>query len=553
MKLYIKGKGEITLTQNDYLAEGGEGKIFAKGGTAYKLYNDPNKMIPLAKIGELGVLQNPKIIRPMDVVFDKVNNPIGYTMRHLSNTLSLCQLFTKGFRDRNSISPNMMLELVKDMQKTFHHIHNNGLLIVDANEMNFLVDNTFKDVYFIDVDSYQTPNYPATALMESIRDRHSLGKFNQNTDWFAWGIVTFQMFIGIHPYKGKHPTYNGMNERMEKNISVLSKDVGIPPVCQPFANIPPTLLAWYSAVFQEGKRIPPPIDYDGMTVITTQVIRHIAGTDKFEINLLHTAVDDIAEYLSCNGVRITLTTDKASSCAGQVYIALTDKMGSDYYAHIENGIVALSDKRGKAVGVNIAAEQMASYSGHVYFKNGAKMFRLELHEMKSGIIASARQVGNVHEKATKMYDGIAIQNIFGTAHLMFFPQPNVNRDFAIPEIKGKIVDAKYDNRVAMVIAVDKQGKYNRYVLRFSKDFDKYEVLQTVPDITFTGINFVVIDKGICCHINEKGEVELFTNQIGNGLMKIVDDPMVKTDMRLFKDGDQVLFAKGKEMYTLKMK
>src|SRR5207248_7337064 len=112
-------------------------------------------------------------------------------------------------------------------QEGVRHVHERGILIVDLNEMNFLLDASVEEILFIDVDSYQTPGFPATALMESIRDRHA-ARFSQATDWFSFGIVSFQMFTGIHPYRGKHPTLTGLDARMERNVSVLNPEVAVP-------------------------------------------------------------------------------------------------------------------------------------------------------------------------------------------------------------------------------------------------------------------------------------------------------------------------------------
>lgn len=552
MKVYIKGKGEVDLSQNDFLAQGGQGSVWGKGGIAYKVYTDPAAMIPSAKIHELSVLTDPKIIRPQDILLDRKNNPIGYTMRHLNNTVALCQLFTKGFRDRNAITPEIVLDLVKDMQKTYQHIHSANILVVDGNEMNFLVGSGFNEVYFIDVDSYQTQNYPAVALMESIRDRHCNGKFDKNTDWFAWGIVTFQLLIGIHPYKGKHKTINGLDDRMVNNVSVLRKEVGIPPVCQPFTVIPSTLRDWYKAVFDDGKRLPPPFDYAGVIILTAD-IRHITGTDKFEVKLLETSDADIVEFLSTGGVKVTVTTKMTKSAGGPISIGVGPRMGTVVFGTVQNNFASLSLNSGQKLPFNFAAEQMTAYDGRIYFKNGTTVYQVDINELKTSTIPAPRAVSNVHEKATKLFDGIAIQNLFGTAFITVFPEKDMSYTLQVKEIKGKIVDAKYSDRIVMVVAVDSAGKYNRYVLRLSKDFSSYEVFQTVQDIVHTGLNFTVLPKGICCHINEKNEVELFTNQPGNTVMKVVSDPMISSDMRLSRDGNDVLFAKGKELYLLKMK
>ncbi len=256
MDVYVKGQ-KVRLTPSEFKAQGGEGAVYVKGQTAYKVYADPAKMIPSAKIGELSALTLPDIIRPQDVLLDNRRAPVGYTMRSVPDAVVLCQTFPRAFRERMGVTPDAMLHLVRALQEGVAHVHAQGILIVDLNEMNFLIDPQFRHVFFIDVDSYQTPHFPATALMESVRDRHATA-WNAGTDWFSFAVVSFQMFVGIHPYKGKHPALKTLEERMQANVSALHPAVSIPAACLPFDVIPRVYRDWYRAVLDQGQRLPPP-------------------------------------------------------------------------------------------------------------------------------------------------------------------------------------------------------------------------------------------------------------------------------------------------------
>src|SRR6478736_593639 len=194
----VNGKN-LMLKQSDYKAAGGEGVVYVKNGNAYKIYHDASKMIAVGKIQELSALTMPNILGPKDIIYHN-NTPVGFVMRYVSDTEFLCKLFTKGFRDKMGVTPDQINHLVKGMQDTLHEIHNKNILVVDYNEMNFLVNRGFDTVYNIDVDSYQTPSYRATAIMESIRDRKvKSGKFTKESDWFSFATVAFQMYMGTHP------------------------------------------------------------------------------------------------------------------------------------------------------------------------------------------------------------------------------------------------------------------------------------------------------------------------------------------------------------------
>ena len=244
-RYFVQGKGEIRLARTNFKAQGGEGSIYVKGATAYKIYADPARTIQRAKIAELTVLTEPNIIRPLDLILNGKNIAVGYSMRHVGKAYALCQLFPKAFRQRNNLTTEITLRLVRRLQEGVAHIHSKGILVVDLNELNFLVSADFREIFFIDVDSYQTPSFPATVLMESIRDRHA-SRFTVDSDWFSFAVVSFQMFTGIHPFKGTYPPLQNLADaearldaRMRANISVLHRGVSVPMSCLSFSTIPP--------------------------------------------------------------------------------------------------------------------------------------------------------------------------------------------------------------------------------------------------------------------------------------------------------------------------
>ncbi|HEX7773949.1 MAG TPA: hypothetical protein VF435_16120, partial [Pyrinomonadaceae bacterium] len=243
-RYFVPGEGYVQLGRMEFKAQGGEGAVYVKGPTAYKIYADPSRCIAQAKIDELSSLVQSNIIRPVRLILDNKNTPVGYTMRAVGKAHSLCRLFPKAFRQRNNITPEITLRLVRQLQTGVLHVHTNGVLIVDLNEMNFLVSADFAELFFIDVDSYQTPSFPATALMESVRDRHAT-THTTSSDWFAFAVVSFQIFVGIHPFKGtyaplQHLPDNAakLDARMRGNISVLHSGVTVPAACLPFSVIP---------------------------------------------------------------------------------------------------------------------------------------------------------------------------------------------------------------------------------------------------------------------------------------------------------------------------
>src|SRR5690349_20943476 len=92
-RYFVPHKGYIRLGQSEFKAQGGEGAVYVKGSSAYKIYADPARCITQAKIDELSALIEPNIIRPLELMLDSRNRPVGYSMRSAGQTYSLCQLF----------------------------------------------------------------------------------------------------------------------------------------------------------------------------------------------------------------------------------------------------------------------------------------------------------------------------------------------------------------------------------------------------------------------------------------------------------------------------
>ena len=450
MKVFIKGKGEISLTKNDFIAAGGEGSVYAKNGIAYKIYNDKSKMIPLGKIQELSIVKNKNIIKPENIILDEKNNVIGYTMRFVSDTYALCQVFPKAFRQREGMTHQQSFNLVRKMQDLMKELHDNKILCVDFNEMNILCDNTFSDVYLIDVDSVQTPSFPATALMESVRDRHSNGTFNEGTDWFAFGITSFQTLIGIHPYKGKHASIKDIDERMKRNISVLNKDVSVPPVCYDFSVIPSNYLKWYEAIFEHGKRVAPPFGNEVLQLIV-QKIQTITGNNKFDIKELKDFYSNVKILYNCVGIELVVTekcvylNNKELNNDNYFWCSISAKKNIPIFGKIKNktlnliNAITLQD-----IPCNVETDQIVSYNNTLYIKSGESICIVEFVETGTNVIATFKKIANVMPNSTKLYEGVAIQNMLSSWYASVFPKAGHCYNINLKELQqySKIIDAK---------------------------------------------------------------------------------------------------------------
>lgn len=556
MKFSIPGKGDITLTQADFKAAGGQGSVYVKGETAYKIYANPQQMIPRGKLHELAALTNSNIIRPLEVICDPQGNAVGYTMRHVEQAYALCQLFPKAFRQRTNLMPDVVLSLVNKLREGVSHIHSQGILLVDLNEMNFLVAEDFSELFFIDVDSYQTPAFPATALMESVRDRHAK-RFDEGSDWFSFAVVSFQLFLGIHPYKGAHKKLTTLDARMRANVSVLNSSVTVPAACLAFDVIPESWRAWYHAVLEEGKRIAPPVTAQATITLAAVQVQPQVGSHQFVITQWLELGSDILAHN-----RNLTVTKQAVYATGQRIASLPSPAAKVITTFRQHQLIAVWLEgnqvrvRNLTLGLDVPAEvradQLLLTDGRIYLKAGASLLELTFIELPPQLLVAAKPVGNVLPNATQLYEGVAIQNLLGAYYASFFPASGSCYQTRLNELDGyQIIDAKAMRNVLLVLAA-KQGSYDKFIVRFDESFTAYDV-RRCADVTLTDINFVMLDSSICLHLNDRDELELFAARRGASELKVIADPAIGGDDKLFHDGAQALLARGKKLYRITMR
>lgn len=550
-------KQNYILTKNDFIASGGEGSIYVKNNTVFKIYEKQNRTIPQGKIDELSTLSMDNIIRPMQTVY-KDGLPVGYTMKYISHSEDLCKLFTKAFKSRNNISQDMSMELVRIMQRTITHVHSNNVLIVDLNELNFLTDDKFSDVYFIDVDSYQTLHYPATAIMESIRDRHCKdNKFNIGTDWFAFAIVSFQMLIGIHPYKGKHQKYKTLDDRMVNNISVFDNNVSVPKVCPSVDTIPSLYRSWYKSVLQDGLRDAPPDDKSNMLHIMPMPKSAIFSDGTFEITEIYNTTWDIKEYINCRGNEILLGHVNAMMVSNYHKITTNHTYDNIIFhgdigigIRIENGELGLYYiDRDLQIPFLLKSPDYMVYDNNLYIKYKDIIYLVKfIGSFPLKLKAVAKPVGNVMEKATRLFQGVAIQNMLGTYYVSIFNEPGKCYQANLSLAKGsKVVDAKYDKGI-MIIITAVQGVYNRFVYYFNGV--TLEKVQSLYDIDYEAINFAVSDSGMCIMIDGKDNLHIIP-QYDFSKKVVYKNSMVTSSMRLYTNGAKVYCIDGNKLLQIK--
>jgi len=559
-------KEKVNLTDRHYVGEGGEGKLYKDGVFAYKIYFDPTKAIPIGKIKELSVLNAPNIIRPIDVLLDKTNNYIGYMMNFVNNSVPLCKLFTNAYRDQNKIEPKQTVELVKAIQDTLDFIHKNGCLIVDGNEFNYLVDTKTHTIpYFIDTDSWQTPSFPATAILPSIRDLHT-PNFNELTDWFSFGIIACQLFVGIHPYKGSHPSFkkNDLEGRMRANISIFNKEVTVPSAVRDFSYIPNEYQKWFIDVFDKGLRLPPP---HAAAIVQIRVTKKTLSVPLvFQISELFSLPADIVDTFYLGNDALFIKTNN-----GDIFInhkPIVTKSDDFRTIRVEETVEPLFVKTylhnltietttNKTLVGQANASEITTYDDIIMARTLPDT--VTLYTVRNGtqnkLLLLPHNNAQVLPNATKFYDGCLYMDALGKPYL-YLPFKNNSGVVCcamtyVKELEGyRILDAKHDNKVVMVIA-SQNNKYCKFVFRFDDNYKNYDC-RVIDDILFEHPNFVSIPSGVVVHIKEDGFVEIFTNKIGS-CVNVIQDAGITTTMKLFKYGARVGFYHNNKIYSISNK
>jgi hypothetical protein len=559
MNIIVNGK-KVTLAKTDFVTKGGEGSIYRKGNTAYKIYEDLGKMIPVAKIQELASLNNPSIVNPKDIIYNDKKHEIGFTMEWLGeNTYSLCKLFTNTFRNNNGIENDHVIALVEKMKKVTEYIHQNKFLIVDGNELNYMVDNNFETPYFIDINAWQTPSYQANAIMPSIRDWKN-NEFTVLTDWFSFAIVTFQLFVGIHPFRGKHPGYrkNDFPNRIIDCVSVFNGAVSIPPATRDFNLIPSAYKDWYFALFENGERkIPPMLPGEaGKILVKVQLIQ---STDNFEITELQEFIGDVLYHNS--KYRLTKTKER-------VYIGKTDykiSLESEVvFTEIESYpiFVKIIDNKIKFYRLNLPepildlnCTDMMITNNTLFLKNNENLMEITFKVFNNNVHPIVKKVWHIEPNSSQMFSNVIVQSVLGRKYLAI-PLPHYDKSSFIikevPEIDNfQIMDAKYENRVC-VLTGHQGGVYSRFVFIFDEKHKKYSFRSQI-NVDYAPINFVCLDNGVCVLITDDDAIEIFLNRTDKDSVKRIEDPIINSTMTLCHNGNSVQFFRDNKLYQIKMR
>ncbi|MBU1429704.1 hypothetical protein KKF91_03985 [Myxococcota bacterium] len=561
MRVYVEGQA-LSLSREDFIGAGGEGQVYIQGQRALKIYHDPSRALTLDKLHALRALPQPPFITPQALAHDEMGRIIGYAMAALPpQSLAFAQLNARAAWARLGFTLPHALSLLDRLRAALIEAHAQGIVLVDLSGVNARVGPDLASIYLIDTDSYQTPEHPATALQESLRDPLADEGFTPASDWFAFALLAFQILTGMHPYKGQHPTLKGLSARMRAGVSVFDPAVRRPPSCAPLTEIPDPYRAWLRAVFERGARRPPP-RLEGAPVVIQASSRPeapISERGALKIERIFEASTPILGLFSDGARLITrhkggLRVDNGPliPAAPDVEVGFMPLSGDPVALSLDPSGVArlwrlLDDQE---ITHTLRGAQAMSHEGRLYLKQGGQIG--EVIWGGGGRIAGLHPVAQVLPRATRLWPGIAAQDVLGSAYLTVFPGPRRALQMRIPELDGyQLLDGRLEGGVARLIGALK-GRVDRIWLRIDGATGRYD-LSITPGVVYTGINFTALPGSkVAVELGEEGELRLSPCAVGAEGEKIITDPLPR-ESALARRGGQLLVIQNHSVYTATMR
>lgn len=570
-ELLLEGRGIIKLKPADHLATGGEGSVYKPSpDTIVKLYSDPQKMIAdgmVAKIAQLKKIQHPFIVAPQGLVL-KNQVPVGYYMAFESGE-ALARIFTTAYRTRENFTNKDDLSLVDGMRTVVSTAHSHQATLVDANELNWLVSRKKKlaEPRVIDVDSWALGHWKPTVIMPSIRDWHTTG-FNDKSDWFSFAVVSFQVFTGIHPYKGMLNGYkpNEMEARMKANASVFTPGVRLNSAVRDFSMIPAPLLAWYESVFQQGNRSVPPSPYDTSikTPHAAMVQRTVvtATSGKLTMDVIYDGIlDKPVKTFSC-GVALLQSGKMVNFSNGKVFakifsprseVILTNEgfLVGELTPNDELLFTLVSRDGGcESIETIMRGTGLVRYYNRLFIVTQQGLTEVTVKQFAKPMLITLN-TWQVLGNSTEWFEGVGVQDAMGTTYLVVPFGEKSCQYVHIPELDtNKVVYGVSGNRCVILSVLEKKtGQYKKYELIFDGDYTNYTI--SVSDMVNPDLNIALLPKGVNAELVTDGS--LIISVPSTGVRNEVSDAKIDTLYMLSNWENRVVAINGSKVWAISLK
>ncbi len=465
-RVFVDG-APLELRVEQFVAAGAQGRVFAIGDVAFKLFSDPRAVPSREKLQALRALRGPHVAAPLHPILNERGAVIGYTMPFFRGAHSWAALCTPAYRRRAGLDAQAAMGLVRSLGAALTQIHRQGTTVVDLSENNVLVRGT--SVCLIDLDSWQPPGHVATAVTPAILSPHvPSGHFDAATDWFAFAVLACTLLLGIHPFKGKHPSVRGLAARMRAGLSVFDASVRTPAVCKPPQSIPPTLRAWLEQVLHQGLSTPPPLGalpspVAALSPVPTDAQRY---PDPIRWVIVEpTRVLVATRTAAYEGARCWHDDGQALRALGRARTGQPFVLQASSTGGTELRMLG-SDAR---VPVGVAYDEILCDDGRVFARVRDRLVELEARRVGERPILLTREVARVLPFATQMFPGVAVQNALGSWRASLLGHPLGTPQVPLPTMGlCEVLDARRSGD-RLVVLTQHRGALARHSFRLSAD------------------------------------------------------------------------------------
>jgi hypothetical protein len=478
MRVWVDDEGWVELEESALLAEGGQGRVYGLGARAYKIAFDPSTALDPAKLAVLAAIPSDAIVRPQASIRSAPRAaPIGHTMARIERAVPWMQLVPRSAKQRLGIDRDAALELCARLQALVSCVHAHGIAIVDLSAGNVLVDVRRQQPFLIDLDSAQTPGFPATAITPQIADPLASGRFGAASDWFAFAVLSFELLVGVHPYRGTHPSVVGLEARMAAGLSVLDSAVRVPPVGEDPRTLPAALLRHFEETFAHRHRGPAPLAPAVRIGLGSRPRVHrdaacIASSDGAAIRgVLPGATTwwwtDTHVGFGHAGAGGGVLGPTPRDAVGLVHVPGT--AGVAMLCHGDDGALHLHDPAtGGIVDLRAKVSAVRVDGGAIAVRQGDRVGVLELRAPAGPPWASVRSVGRSPAAGSTLWPGCATSRRLGCLRLQTIDVGGS----ASREIHGlagaRVVDAAAADGIAVLLVADGH-RFDRWVVGIRPD------------------------------------------------------------------------------------
>jgi hypothetical protein len=365
------------------------------------------------------------------------------------------------------------------------------------------------------------------------------------------------LFVGIHPYKGTHPTFKkfDLEGRMKANVSIFNPDVRLPGTVRDLSTIPSNYKDWFVRTFEKGERTLPPGTMGNIIAVAARVAS--IGSNHFDIDLVAEYESNIYRWKDgyCTlADKILKGRDSFPLNSISAEVIHTTPYHQPLKVWIENGTLNCQMFTGTSYLSDIAAEDKMVSGDSVFIKHGNKLTEYQYVNLGTNVMLTVASSYEVMPNATKLFNQIVYQDVLGLPVFMVFGKgANSGKtaclQYRLNELRGyQILEAKQEGGVVIIVA-SKAGKFDTITVKMSKVYPEYK-LTIEEDTGYHVPNFTVLDNGICVQITPDDEARIFSSSTLTDDVKVIQDPAISFDMKLCHDGMKVMYRRGKKLYKL---